>query len=321
MKNYYEILGISKDATAEEIKKSYRKLSLKYHPDKNPDGEEKFKEISEAYSVLSDTSKKAHYDSGGPQLQDFFSNRGSDPFDIFERFFGRDGMRQRPRHRKGNDIKIKVTVTLEDCYFGNEKIIKTHRRVSNNKPCPICNGTGAIERVAGNGFFRQIINTVCNDCFGIGFLNGGNEIIEEIKFKIPKGIEEGHMMRLRGKGHGIWGGIDGDIILILVVSPHQYFQRLGADLRYEIEMSFVNLILGKEIHIPHFDGPLKVVTPKHQDYNKPLQLKGKGFYTATSPDGFKGNLFVFIKPITPVSITTDEEELLNNLRKSENFNL
>ena len=116
MKNYYEILGVSKDATAEEIKKSYRKLSLQYHPDKNPNGEEKFKEISEAYNILGDTEKKKQYDMGGSSFNDMFSGQG-DPFDIFEKFFGNQGFQRRSRQRKGADIRIKMNVTLEDCYF------------------------------------------------------------------------------------------------------------------------------------------------------------------------------------------------------------
>ena len=320
MKNYYEILGISKDASVEEIKKSYRKLSLTYHPDKNPKGEEKFKEISEAYSVLSDPQKKVQYDNGGPNINDTFSG-GGDPFDIFERFFGRATNQHRPRQRKGADIQLKVTVSLDECYFGREKHIKTNRRVSNNKPCPICNGAGVIEKMTGNGFFRQIVNLRCNGCGGLGFLNGGDVKIEEIKFKIPHGIEDGHMMRLRGKGHSIWGGIDGDILLVLKVSPHPNFQRRGADLLYEIEMGFVNMILGKEIFIPHFDGPLKVTTPKNHDFHKPMKLKEKGFYAENLRNGIKGDLYVFITPTLPISVTSTEEELLKKLNKSENFKI
>jgi len=318
MKNYYEILGVSKEATAAEIKKSYRKLSLQYHPDKNPQGEEKFKEISEAYDVLGDEAKKIQYDRGGPSINDIFSQGGADPFDIFERFFGQRGF-QATHQRKGGDIKIKMNVSLEDCYFENEKHIKTNRYVSNNKPCGICNGSGVQENIVGNGFFRQVIRNRCEECKGLGFWKGGETKIEEIKFKIPHGIESGHMMRMRGKGHAIWGGIDGDLFIVLYVDTHPHFERRGPDIVYEVEMGFVNMVLGKKISIPHFDGLLEVDTPPLHNFHNSLKLKDKGFFTNDSPDGFKGNLYVFIKPTTPLLVTPQEKKLLSALSKEENF--
>ena len=139
MKNYYEILGVSKESTPEEIKKAYRKLSLQYHPDKNPDGEETFKEIAEAYSILSDNEKRAKYDRGGSSLEDLFGGHGGDPFDIFKQFFGGHGgqnpfAQTQRRTRRGGDLKINLTLSLEECYFGLEKDIKIKRRVLKQPP-------------------------------------------------------------------------------------------------------------------------------------------------------------------------------------------
>jgi len=318
MKNYYEILGVSKDATAEEIKKSYRKLSLQYHPDKNPEGEEKFKEISEAYNILGDPEKKTQYDVGGSSFNDMFSGQG-DPFDIFEKFFGNQGFQRRSRQRKGADIRIKINVTLEDCYFENEKHIKTNRQTSNNKVCSVCNGMGVIEKMMGNGFFRQLVHAQCHECGGVGFWKGGVMKLEEIKFKIPHGIDDGHLMRLRGKGHAVWGGIDGDLIIALTILPHPNFKRKGADLVYEVEMNFISLMLGKKIMIPHLEGELEVTTPPLHDFNAPLRVEQYGFHTTNSPKGFRGDLYVVIKPIAPSKVSSKEEELLLTLSNEENF--
>jgi|3_EtaG_2_1085321.scaffolds.fasta_scaffold63300_2 molecular chaperone DnaJ len=316
MKNYYNILGVSKDATPEEIKKSYRKLSLEYHPDKNKTGEEKFKEIAEAYSIVGDTTKRKQYDNGGLDMGNGFSGRGEDPFDIFEQFFGKAHFHRTPRQRKGGDLKVRISVTLEECYFRKEKHIRINRGVTNNKMCPICNGRGVTEKVVGNGFFRQLMNMVCNGCGGNGFLNGGEQKKEEIKFQIPQGIDDGHMMRMRGKGNGIWGGIDGDLLITLQVMPDGTFQRRGSDLLYEIKMNFVNIVLGKEITIPHFDGPLKTSTPSNHDFHKPIRLKEKGFY---SERGLRGDMYIFIVPTIPSMINKKEESLLQELIKYDNF--
>ena len=318
MKNYYEILGISKDSTPEEIKKSYRKLSLKYHPDKNPNGEAKFKDISEAYGVLGDKSKKEQYDNGGLNTDNMFS--GSDPFDLFKQFFGGGGggspFGQQTRQRKGKDLKITITVTLEQCYFSEEKTISLKRKKTNNQQCISCGGNGVITKAVSNGMFQQIVNVICNSCGGNGFLNGGTELTEEIKFKIPKGIDDGHMMRMRGKGTGIWGGIDGDLLIVIRLLPHPVFKRRGSDLLYEIEMNFVDIILGKEIVINHLDGPVKVITSKNLEFTKPFKLKEKGFY---EPNGFKGDLYVYVTPTVPKNINNDEEVLLKKLKEKPNF--
>ena len=314
MKNYYEILGVSKDSTQEEIKKSYRKLSLKYHPDKNPEGEEKFKEIAEAYDTLGDEQKRRQYDNGGMNLEDMFSG-GGNPFDMFGDFFGR-GFNQQPRTRRGRDVNISLTITLEDSYFGKEKTLKFNRVSSNNKMCGQCKGSGSVQQVIQHGPFKQIVNVGCPSCKANGFESGGNYRREEVKFNIPKGIDDGLLMKLRGKGSAVWGGIDGDLIVKIKVMPHPTFKRAAEQLHYNLDINFVDICLGKEIVIEHFDGPIKIDIPENTDFKKPLRVKQKGFY---DENGFKGDLFVFLNPINPKALNEKEKELLGELKKEENF--
>jgi molecular chaperone DnaJ len=316
MKNYYEILGISKDATAEEIKKTYRKLSLQYHPDKNPNGENKFKEITEAYTILGDEEKRRSYDnhgSGFSSFEEMFNNSGANPWDMFGDLFGQ---RRQTRQRRGTDVRITLTVTLKECYLGTSKEVTFNRNVTDNQQCPQCKGMGVIQRMASNGMFNQVVNTHCNACRGNGFLNGGKFKNEQIKFEIPKGIDDGQQMKMRGKGNGVWGGIDGDLVINLKIIPDPNFERRGPTLLYQVSTGIIDLILGHEIIIPHFDGPLKVQVPTLTDFKKPLKLKEKGFL---DEKGFKGDLYVYLIPTLPGELTNGEKDLLNKLKKEPNF--
>lgn len=316
MKNYYEILGVSKEATAEEIKKSYRKLSLKYHPDKNPEGEDKFKEISEAYSILSDNEKRNKYDNGGTNFEDLF-NGGGNPFDMFNDLFGNRGFNQQPRTRRGRDLNINLNITLEESYFGKEKTLNFNRVSTNNKMCGTCKGNGVVQQVIQQGPFRQVMNGACPGCSGNGFEGGGFYKKEEVKFKIPKGIDDGLLMKLRGKGNSVWGGIDGDLLIKIRIMPHPTFKRAAEQLHYTEDINFVDICLGKEILIEHFDGQLKVEVPPNTDFKKPLRIKEKGFY---DPSGFKGDLYLFLNPVNPTDITDKENKILQELKKEKNFN-
>jgi|2_EtaG_2_1085320.scaffolds.fasta_scaffold00614_4 molecular chaperone DnaJ len=316
MKNYYEILGISKEATAEEIKKSYRKLSLQYHPDKNPDGESRFKELSEAYSILGDEEKRSKYDSGGMNMEDMFSN-GGNPFDMFGDLFGGRGFNNSPRTRRGKDLNVNLNITLEESYFGKDRALRFNRVSTNNKMCGTCKGHGVVQQMVQHGPFRQMINSVCVSCQGNGFEGGGFHNNEEIKFSIPRGIDDGLLMKLRGKGNSVWGGIDGDLLIKIRILPHSHFKRAAEQLHYMLDMNFVDICLGKEILINHFDGPIKVDVPPNSDFKKPLRVKEKGFYDST---GFKGDLYVFINPTIPQQINQSEIKLLEEIKKEENFN-
>tara|TARA_R110000824_G_scaffold73220_5_gene186511 strand:+ start:13680 stop:14657 length:978 start_codon:yes stop_codon:yes gene_type:complete len=320
MKNYYEILGVSKDSSPEEIKKSYRKLSLQYHPDKNPRGEEKFKEISEAYSVLSDVDKKSRYDRGGTSLEDLFGGGGgANPFDIFEQMFGggnRNPFAQRTAARRGRDLKINLSLTLEECYFGSKKSILINRRTSNNSQCPICDGNGSIEQIMGVGPFKHITRQGCGACEGSGFMNGGFAKEENVDFEIPRGIETGQFMKMKGKGNEVFAGIPGDLIIVVNIQPHNTFKKMNNDLVYEIDISFAEILLGAKITVPHFEGDVIVSTPPLHNFKNALLFTQKGFKDAR---GNSGDLYVHMNPTQPLTLNNHEKELLTQLSKSENF--
>ena len=196
MANYYETLGVSKDSTQDEIKKAYRKLSIKYHPDKEGGDEGKFKTISEAYNTIGDKDKRTKYDNQGQ------GGFGGDPFDAFSQFFNNQGNRRRrqqqPARMRGKDLKINLTVTLEETYWGEEKELKYRKKVSNGRKCPQCNGRGIIVQTMGSAFFRQMVNISCPSCSGCGFLNGGDVLERTLKFTVPRGIDSGHFMKKNG---------------------------------------------------------------------------------------------------------------------------
>jgi len=318
MKNYYEILGVSKDSSPEEIKKAYRKLSLQYHPDKNPQGEEKFKEISEAYTILSDVNKKAQYDRGGTSFEDLFSGGGGNPFDIFEQMFGggnRNPFSQRTA-RRGRDLKINLLLTLEECYFGLKKSIIIKRTTTNNTPCPVCHGNGVIEQVMGMGPFKHINRQGCGSCTGSGFLNGGTVQEEKVDFEVPRGIESGQFMKMKGKGNEVFGGVPGDLIIVVNIKPHPQFKKMNNDLVYELNMSFVDILLGSKVVIPHFEGEVEISTPPLHNFKNALLFTQKGFKDV---QGNKGDLYVHLNPKNPLTLNRTEKELLRQLSHSENF--
>ena len=323
MKNYYEILGVSKDSTSADVKKAYRKLSFQYHPDKNPNGEERFKEISEAYSILSNPDKKAQYDSGGNSVEDLFrGGQGGDPFDIFQQFFSRQRGEQNPfqqqrMSRRGGDLKVTVNLSLEESYFGLEKNIQIRRRTSNNINCPTCAGNGVVEQVMGMGPFKHVSRQACNSCGASGFMNGGNVKEETIKFVVPKGIETSQFMKMKGKGNEIFGGIPGDLIVVAEVSPHDKFKKMNMDLVYDVDINFIELILGKKINVPHFDGDIEITTPANHNYKNALMVNQKGF---KGPGGEIGDLYVHFEPKNPLVVNQEEKKLLEQLANSENFN-
>ena len=235
---------------------------------------------------------------------------------MFGDLFGNRGFNQTPRTRRGKDLSINLTITLEESYFGREKTLTFNRVSTNNKICGVCKGQGGVQQMVQHGPFRQMINSVCPSCQGNGFEGGGFNKNEEIKFKIPKGIDDGLLMKLRGKGNAVWGGIDGDLLIKIRILPHRYFKRAAEQLHYTLDMNFIDICLGDEILINHFDGPIKVEVPPNSDFKKPLRVKEKGFPDTT---GFKGDLYVFINPIRPNQISESEIKLLKQLKKEENF--
>ena len=282
MKDYYKILGVDKKSTKDEIKKSYRKLSKKYHPDVNPEGGEKFKEIAEAYDVLSDDKKRQQYDNPNP-----FG--GGNPFeDLFNQ--------QRRRRPKARDKVIKIQITPLESYFGINKPL-TYQTNDTCKPCSgtggkknvcqTCGGRGSIRQKVGSAFFSQIIDTPCVKCNGSGNImidpcfncggSGTKQKIEQIGVDIPKNINNGDHLRVRGKGDYIPNIGIGDLILQIEVINSDGFEKINNDLIYTKKVSLSDLILNKPITLPHPDGELSFNLPKNTEMIKPLRMKGKGY--------------------------------------------
>jgi len=348
-KDYYKILGVSRDATEEEIKIAYRKLALKYHPDRNPGdkvAEEKFKEINEAYEVLKNPEKRAMYDRFG--TTNFTSNSGAGNFDfdfsasrIFEEFFGDSspfeeffgGAKRKSRGINGEDLKYELEIEFEEAIFGCEKKIKIPRL----EVCHFCNGTGAKDKNSiitcpyckgsGNirishGFFS--ISKTCDHCGGTGKIikefcphcKGRRRIVKEdiVKVEIPAGVNTGNRLRLKHKGNsGLNGGKPGDLYIDIVVKKHPIFKREGYDLICEIPISFSKLALGCEIEIPTLKGKEKIKIPPGTPSGRVFVLKGKGVPVINSYR--KGDLIVRVNVEIPKKLTKKQKELLLEFEK------
>lgn len=339
-KDYYKVLDLDRSATPDDIKKSYRKLALKYHPDKGGD-EDKFKEISEAYSVLSDPDKKSKYDrfgsvddnGGGFNMDDIFSSFG----DIFGFGGGRSNQRSQ---RKGNDLRVKVRVELEDILNGCKKKIKYSR----HDKCNTCSGKGGSELVTclpcnGRGFREVVQNTpfgvirqtaTCSNCNGSGksvknVCNGcsgsGSKIVEEsIEIDIPKGAVGGTYMVMQKMGNFIRDGVHGDLQIIIDEIQHTKFKRQELDLVCDYDISIVDAILGseKEILTP-LNRKIKFVVSKGTEHGKTLRIRGNGVPDVNF-NGHSGDLLIRINIKIPTMVSDKERELLLELRNNPNFN-
>jgi len=342
-KDYYSILGVPKDATQDEIKKAYRRLALKYHPDKNPgdpQAEEKFKEITEAYQVLSDPAKRAAYDRYGTAEPSHAKGWGFDGFstitDIFEEFFGDifgTSTSTRSRAKRGSDIHRRVEITLAEALKGTRVKIKIKRK----ETCPSCRGFGAVnpgDYVScptcdgkGNVIYRQgffSISKTCPHCGGEGYIlknpcsrcNGYGRVVTErvVNVNIPAGIEDGIQIRMPGEGDaGLFGGEPGDLFVEIRVKEDPYFKRRGKDLIYEAPISFVQAILGTKLKIPFFGETIEVDIPPGIQVDEVITIKGKGMPSLEG--GKTGNLLIIPKIMIPKKISPKERELLEELAK------
>ena len=334
-KDLYKILGVNKGANEKEIKKAYRKLSKEYHPDVNPnnkEAEEKFKEIAEAYSVLSDPQKRSNYDKYGSADGNRFG--GGNPFgggmdDIFSQFFG-GGRRNRVRKPKGRDLKITINLTLEEIHTGVNKTFKYRRMKKCNtcdgkggetQVCNSCNGSGVVSQVVDTPFGRMEQQIQCPSCNGsgntlkttCGTCNGkGSNVSEEtIDIRVPKGIHDGQMMVNKGLGDYVRDGIPGDLIVQIVELPHENFIRNGDDLLHKLKIPYHTLVLGGDIEVKTIDGKIKINIKEGTDIGENLRVPGKGLY---SNGPHRGDLIIETWLEVPKKINKEYREKVENLK-------
>lgn len=341
-RDYYEVLGVSKDASKDEIRKAYRKLSKKYHPDlnKEADAETKFKEATEAFEVLSDESKRANYDqfghSGPNQGFGGGGGFGGDGFgfeDIFSSFFGGSGRRQDPNApRKGNDLQYTMTIDFMDAVFGKETEIEIPKEENcgtcegtGAKPgtspetCSHCGGSGEISVTQDTPFGRMVNRRACHHCQGTGqFIkekcatcHGAGKVKKNVKIKvsIPAGIDDGQQLRVSGKGEpGANGGPSGDLYIVFRVRDHQDFIREGDDIYFELNLSFPQAALGDEIEVPTVHGKVNLKIPAGTQTGKRFRLTGKGVQNVHGRG--TGNQYVIVKVVTPTKMTEKQKELM-----------
>jgi molecular chaperone DnaJ len=355
-RDFYDILGVDRSASAEEIKKAYRRTAIKYHPDKNPgdkEAEEKFKEAAEAYEVLSNPDKKARYDrfghqgvnnsgfgSGGINMEDIFSQFGDifggSPFgDIF------GGGSRRTTRRKGTNLRIKLKLSLQEIANGVEKKIKVRRQVA----CKSCEGTGAKNGTSfticttcnGSGQIKQVVNTMlgqmvsastCPACGGEGKIisercgscGGDGTVLEEevIPIKIPAGVEEGMQLQMNGKGNfPPRGGVPGDLLVVIEEEEDALLKREGTNVHFDLHLSFIDAVLGTTVEVPTIDGKAKIDIVPGTQSGKVLRLKGKGIKEL---NGYAiGDQLVHVNIWTPKNLTKEERAMLEKLRDSPNF--
>ena len=347
--DYYEVLGITKSASTAEIKKAYRKMAIKYHPDKNPDdksAEEKFKIAAEAYEVLSDPDKKARYDQfghqafegaggfggGGMNMDDIFSQFG----DIFGSAFGGGGFGgfggQRRSTPRGSNLRIRVKLSLEEIANGVEKKIKVKRKKQAKgvtyKTCPTCNGTGQVTRVTNTILGRMQTATTCNTCGGMGQIidnrpsnadaNGFVTEEETVSIKIPAGVEDGMQLKVSGKGNAAPGnGISGDLLVAISEEPHPKLQREGDNLHYDFYVSLPDAILGSSVEIETVTGKVRLKIEPGVQSGKILRLRGKGIPNINGYN--KGDLLVHVNVWTPKTLNKEQKVFFEKMRDNEHF--
>lgn len=365
-RDYYEILGVPKNADEATLKKAYRKVAMEFHPDRNPgnaEAEEKFKEAAEAYEVLSDPDKKARYDrfghagvdgmgggggfqGGGMNMEDIFSQFGDifgDGGNPFESFFGGGGRGGggRSQGQKGSNLRVKLSLNLEEIAHGVAKKIKVRKQVS----CATCNGSGAKDRNAvstcntcrGSGYVRQVkqtflgtmqttaacpachgsgqtISAFCGSCKGEGRVMGE----ETLEINIPAGVEDGMQLSMRGKGNaGMRGGPYGDLLITIEEEQHEELHREGNNIVYDLYINFADAALGTTSEVPTIDGRVKIKIPPGTQSGKIFRLKDKGLPNVQAHG--RGDQLVHVNVWTPRKLSDDEKVLMEKMRDMPNF--
>ena len=356
-RDYYEILGVERQATVDEIKMSYRKMAMKHHPDKNPgdaEAETRFKEAAEAYEVLSNPQKRQRYDQFGHQgvngnggfsdINDIFSQFG-DIFgggSIFDEFFGGGSSRRQRREQgiRGSDMKITVKLTLEEIADGIEKTLK----VKKLKPCDTCDGSGAkngsfesCRQCNGSGEIRNVTRSIlgqfvnistCNVCGGEGRIvkdkcdtcygEGRMKSESTIKVKIPPGVSEGNYIPLTGQGNaGARGGRPGDLLVFIEEQEHEFFHRNGDDIIYELNVTISDAVMGASITVPTLGGEHKLKIESGTQPGTIIRLKDKGIRHLN--EFGKGDQLVYVNVFMPSKVSSKEKQMLKELSESENF--
>lgn len=345
-RDFYDVLNIDKDASKDEIRKAYRKLARKYHPDVNKEegAEEKFKEVKEAYEVLSDEQKRAQYDQfghDGPMGGGFGGFGGAQDFsgfgDIFDMFFG-GGRAQDPNApRKGADLQYTMVLEFEEAIFGKETEITIPKEEecdtchgSGAKPgtkvktCSHCQGSGQLNTEQNTPFGRVVNRRVCHYCQGTGKIipekcttcrgTGRVKKQRKIKVNIPAGIDEGQQIRVSGKGEeGVNGGPAGDLFVVIQVKPHDFFEREGDNIYCEVPLTYTQAALGDEIEVPTVHGNVMLKIPAGTQTGKVFRMKSKG---VPNVRGYgQGDQHVIVKVITPTKLTDKQKELLREFNE------
>jgi len=344
-RDYYKILGVPRNASDEEIKRAFRKLAFKYHPDHNrePDAEDKFKEINEAYEVLSSAEKRASYDRfGRVATSDLFGFEDigfGGLGDIFDAFFGATTTRaQRRSPQKGADLRANLTLSFEEAIFGASKELETWRIENcsichgvgsqpgtNPQKCPNCNGNGEVRRVQQSLFGRFVHTATCPHCKGEGTVisnpcrqckgSGKERVKRKLTVTVPAGIDESYQMRLSHEGNaGQYGGSPGDVYINFSVKPHKFFVRKDYDIFYELAINFAQAALGENVEVPALDGKVTVKIPSGTQTGKTFRIKGKGVPHLHGRG--KGDQLVVVRVVTPQSMDDDQRQLFEKLART-----
>ena len=353
-RDYYEVLGVPREATKEQVKDAYRKLALQYHPDRNksPEAEEKFKEITEAYAVLSDDEKRSQYDAYGKEgvyqrysqeeifrganVQDIFRGMGFGGFDdLFAQFFGGA---QGGRSTRGEDLSYRLRLNLEDVAADSQKEVEIERAEvcrscngtgarlgTTHRPCDVCRGTGEVRKVQSAGFARLVRVSTCSKCSGRGYVidspcreckgRGAVARSRKILVTVPAGIDDGHTLRLRGEGNAGESGVPpGDLYVVASIAPHRIFKRQGSDIVLDTKVGVPEAVLGTELNVPTLYGDVKLEVPAGTQPGTVFKVRGKGL---PKIGGWgKGDEYVRVDVAIPRSLTHAQRELIKKFSET-----